>query len=294
MSWASRRETTREEDRAYCLLGILDVSMPLLYGEGGEAAFQRLQLEILKQSDDESIFAWSTDDATSDLLAEHPFCFTYSANVACQRFVDRPPYAMANKGLRMELGVRHVSFRHRDLFCSVLNCGVCNAAGHVEPAVFFLFQGHALKNVKQQKSFTRAGSFVTVDLGPDDGLPKCIKPDNVVARYIGLTPELWGENITTFGEFDDADWTRLARDAVRHWVKKDLHISKDVVLESVHVLQAVVDPAQTGNFGGCFFISIVEHLRTSSLRRGVTLRSGTIARSQRARPCGSDMSVYHA
>lgn len=34
MAWASKRETTRLEDMAYCLLGIFDVHMPLLYGEG--------------------------------------------------------------------------------------------------------------------------------------------------------------------------------------------------------------------------------------------------------------------
>jgi hypothetical protein len=34
MSWAAGRETTRIEDLAYCLLGIFDVNMPLLYGEG--------------------------------------------------------------------------------------------------------------------------------------------------------------------------------------------------------------------------------------------------------------------
>ena len=37
MSWASRRVTTRDEDIAYCLLGIFDVNMPLLYGEGEKA-----------------------------------------------------------------------------------------------------------------------------------------------------------------------------------------------------------------------------------------------------------------
>ncbi len=56
MSWAARRITTRVEDRAYSLLGIFDVNMPLLYGEGYKA-FIRLQEEILKQTDDESIFA---------------------------------------------------------------------------------------------------------------------------------------------------------------------------------------------------------------------------------------------
>ncbi|PMD36310.1 HET-domain-containing protein, partial [Hyaloscypha variabilis F] len=57
MSWASRRQTTREEDIAYCLLGLFDIAMPMLYGEGSKA-FMRLQEEILKNEDDLSIFAW--------------------------------------------------------------------------------------------------------------------------------------------------------------------------------------------------------------------------------------------
>jgi hypothetical protein len=42
------RDTTREEDKAYSLLGIFDVHMPLLYGEGEKRAFRRLQEEIDK------------------------------------------------------------------------------------------------------------------------------------------------------------------------------------------------------------------------------------------------------
>ena len=59
MSRASERKITRKEDRAYCLLGIFDVNnMPLLYGEGGKKAILRLHEEIIKQSDDHTIFAW--------------------------------------------------------------------------------------------------------------------------------------------------------------------------------------------------------------------------------------------
>ena len=57
MHWASRRTTTRLEDEAYCLLGIFDVNMPTLYGEG-RRAFIRLQQEIIKQSLDTSLFVW--------------------------------------------------------------------------------------------------------------------------------------------------------------------------------------------------------------------------------------------
>ncbi|KIM61030.1 hypothetical protein SCLCIDRAFT_60362, partial [Scleroderma citrinum Foug A] len=57
MSWAAHRTTTRVEDRAYSLLGLLDVNMPMLYGEG-KKVFHRLQLEIIRASNDQSIFAW--------------------------------------------------------------------------------------------------------------------------------------------------------------------------------------------------------------------------------------------
>lgn len=58
MTWAAERQTSRSEDIAYCLLGIFDVSMPLLYGEG-DKAFLRLQQEIIKNTNDLTIFGWS-------------------------------------------------------------------------------------------------------------------------------------------------------------------------------------------------------------------------------------------
>ncbi|KAL2128712.1 hypothetical protein VTI74DRAFT_8813 [Chaetomium olivicolor] len=60
MSWAADRETTHPEDVAYCLLGIFDVSMPLIYGKG-EKAFRRLQEEIIRQSNDLTIFGWNQE-----------------------------------------------------------------------------------------------------------------------------------------------------------------------------------------------------------------------------------------
>lgn len=57
MSWAAFRQTKREEDIAYCLLGIFDTHMPMLYGEG-QKAFLRLQEQIIQDHADMSIFAW--------------------------------------------------------------------------------------------------------------------------------------------------------------------------------------------------------------------------------------------
>jgi hypothetical protein len=46
LSWGERRETTEEEDQAYCLLGIFDVHMPLVHAEGRENAMRRLLREV--------------------------------------------------------------------------------------------------------------------------------------------------------------------------------------------------------------------------------------------------------
>lgn len=54
MSWATKRETKREEDMAYSMLGIFDVYMSLIYGEGKKNALKRLQKKIKESSADRS------------------------------------------------------------------------------------------------------------------------------------------------------------------------------------------------------------------------------------------------
>jgi hypothetical protein len=87
MSWAAKRQTTRIEDRAYSLLGIFGVTMPLLYGEGN-AAFQRLEQEIWKNSRDHSLFASRIAPRYSEIsidagsiLADDPSDFEGSEDV---------------------------------------------------------------------------------------------------------------------------------------------------------------------------------------------------------------------
>ncbi|KAI1759228.1 HET-domain-containing protein [Hypoxylon sp. FL1150] len=80
ISWAAGRLTSRREDRAYSLLGILDINMPLLYGEG-DKAFTRLQEEVIRKSYDHSLFAWGLSGQSeitsnwSSLLAPSPDAF---------------------------------------------------------------------------------------------------------------------------------------------------------------------------------------------------------------------------
>ncbi|KAK6436444.1 hypothetical protein LTR95_007362 [Oleoguttula sp. CCFEE 5521] len=101
-SWAATRRTTRPEDTAYCLLGLVGINMPLLYGEGPKA-FLRLQQEIIRQTNDESVFAWrdpyAADDYTCGLLASEVAAFAFSGDVRTADLVQRDPYTVTNQGL---------------------------------------------------------------------------------------------------------------------------------------------------------------------------------------------------
>ena len=117
MSWAARRQTTRAEDRAYCLLGIFGIYMPLLYGEGNHA-FRRLQEEIVKRSNDLSILAplaiGGIDDdderitecdgrpVPSDLFASGPEAFAKVKYTGTMKEDGAPSsFSVTNNGLHL-------------------------------------------------------------------------------------------------------------------------------------------------------------------------------------------------
>jgi hypothetical protein len=60
MSWAETRQTTREEDIAYSLLGLFDVHMPLIYGEGRANAVVRLR-EAIDRKDKGILFSFDQE-----------------------------------------------------------------------------------------------------------------------------------------------------------------------------------------------------------------------------------------
>lgn len=105
MSWVARRQTKRGEDTAYCMLGLFDVNMPLLYGEGKTKAFFRLQSEILKSSSDNSIFAWNNPDLwSSGLLAHSPHDFSNCGNIRSRGYFGaRRPPSLTRLGVEMDL-----------------------------------------------------------------------------------------------------------------------------------------------------------------------------------------------
>lgn len=148
MAWASTRKTTRPEDVAYCLLGIFQVNMSLIYGEG-DHAFVRLQEEIIKRSTDRSLFAWGIEEAqvltpqeAADLrgieekliekfpnymrtdidtavnvLAVHPRQFRYSGHIV-DIGENVASYTLTNIGLRIELQ----TFKFHDRIVALLDC----------------------------------------------------------------------------------------------------------------------------------------------------------------------------
>ncbi|KAI0838505.1 HET-domain-containing protein [Hypoxylon sp. FL0890] len=134
MSWASMRQTTRIEDKAYCLLGIFGVNMPMIYGEGAKA-FMRLQEEIVKDTGDLSIFAWVDlppglsgmdswiQQSYRGIFARSPREFANCHNIR-QRirgvFLNKE-FTVTNKGLRIETALVDVPSASQDL---VWNLGV--------------------------------------------------------------------------------------------------------------------------------------------------------------------------
>ncbi|KAF7593451.1 hypothetical protein BBP40_011457 [Aspergillus hancockii] len=124
MSWAARRETTRIEDRAYCLMGIFGINMPPIYGEG-KGAFVRLQEEIMKVLDDHSIFAWKSDseeESHGGLLATSPDAFRNSANVVPYNpFTTlEGPLTVSSKGIYLE--IRFIGIGHPGIGLAILPC----------------------------------------------------------------------------------------------------------------------------------------------------------------------------
>ena len=137
MSWASRRQTSRIEDTAYCLLGIFGINMPLLYGEG-EAAFRRLQEEIIRRSGDDSIFACELSTGSfsaGECLAASPEAFKASGNIEHRYgdsdvlldLVNDPSMSITSSGIQITLRLLDMARLAKPVHISsqlgVLQCG---------------------------------------------------------------------------------------------------------------------------------------------------------------------------
>jgi len=121
MSWASKRETTRVEDLAYSLMGLFGIYMPMLYGEG-ERAFIRLQEEIMRVSDDHSLFAWRSSEDQGGILANSPAAFANSGNIipVSSAYTTSSPSTLSSRGIHLSLRVINNGEQGKGL--AILHC----------------------------------------------------------------------------------------------------------------------------------------------------------------------------
>lgn len=127
MSWAARRVTTRIEDRAYSLLGLFNVNMPLLYGEE-DKAFMRLQEEIIRNSDDRSIFAWDRgfevyEDGLCGLLATSVSQFSECQSVISSRDQWSQDSALSHTALGLSIEMLTYPWS-METFLAILDCSL--------------------------------------------------------------------------------------------------------------------------------------------------------------------------
>ena len=82
--WSASRETTEEEDIVYCLLGIFEVSMSIIYGEGKEKARRRLEQEIA-----------SKNSAPSSSTQSRSLCFIAVKLISTDMLTEKRPFIVA-------------------------------------------------------------------------------------------------------------------------------------------------------------------------------------------------------
>lgn len=190
LSWAAKRETTRGEDRAYSLMGLFDIHMPVLYGEGGTRAFRRLQEEIIRTSFDQSIFVWRGDYKSSGLFAKSPSDFACTPRLSLWAPVSLAPFAMTNVGLSLRINITDIFDYDREwlpadiepgLKLGVLGCDVWDGSLWVlliillkpVPNASFYVNGNQCKAYRR----VRCGNWLQVDTIylPNRSGPECFE-----------------------------------------------------------------------------------------------------------------------
>jgi hypothetical protein len=173
MSWAASRKCTRIEDSAYCMIGLFDIAMPLLYGEG-KKAFLRLQEEIFRTTDDHSLLAWTATShpatwqrpwAPASVFAVSPLNFVNSSNIVRLHEEGGDPSAVTKKGLQISLPLKegsHLTSQRytwescpEETFHAILNCGIRRAGETNRILLLVARDTGSNKDVKQSRCYSR-------------------------------------------------------------------------------------------------------------------------------------------
>jgi hypothetical protein len=189
MKWAAKRQTTRLEDIAYSLLGLFDVHMPLLYGEGMKA-FIRLQEAIIEGSRDHSILAFRSAFSSQvmergypSVLAPDPAHFQDDILNEWSPNTESPSMSFLNGQLTMELYICPLRPGPMSLelftnkYIGILDCMLGNDY-LARPAILLeAIDGHALKF----RRYPMAPVLLRVDPNQgttDQSLPYCTLLDS--------------------------------------------------------------------------------------------------------------------
>ncbi|OJA14446.1 hypothetical protein AZE42_07622 [Rhizopogon vesiculosus] len=266
LHWASRREATYVEDMAYSLLGIFDIHMPVLYGEGMKA-FGRLQEEIMKRSHDLSIFDFSGHaSSVNSCLAHSPLCYLEKPfqwnkkktqmEVSAESKVERDEEGgdgdddedddeardEAREGVNEYNRIRAgshggVAIANKAVFTQLLH-GTASIVGAVTPALFDCFKkllesdpplGHSLIN-----------GAITVSIFEHKVKPE--RDDDNPLRYTAKAKGLTGTVFTTL-EKNRSNWTVGVPSTtwfayvVKNWEGSDTTWLKD----KIDVMKKLVD-----------------------------------------------------
>ncbi|KAK6438082.1 hypothetical protein LTR95_005715 [Oleoguttula sp. CCFEE 5521] len=246
ISWASYREATRREDVAYSLFGLLDINLPLLYGEG-DRAFVRLQEELIRTNADLSTLAWglyntdgsleaaqSLHDGHSILFASSPDAFRGCGDVALSdRLSSAVPGRLTNRGLELELPVipacalkstrEAVDADHvlADIGCYSQNMLIC--------LVLYPYQssGH---NISYSRPYTTRGIVILVPENffeePDFSSLLLLRGDRTVYQpepvryfsfraYVRNRKAMVGSKLQVVNAYPDSHWNLKSRSMLR-------------------------------------------------------------------------------
>ena len=235
MSWASKRQTSRVEDVAYSLLGIFDLTMPLLYGEGNNA-FKRLQYELIAaRSDDESIYAWTHNvPGPSGMLAHSPIAFTDSGDITEFVNLDESKKPSVKGNLLVMNGIFLVRNGVDDVKTTSVTLNCARRASLFEPLGIRLVKGYK-------------GYYMRAEPGT---LLKCQNPRNTIRA---VQPDFYNNSLEIWLDYPFPTSTRFE--------DHHFHVHLPTLKERFRLSkQSLSDCGSLWRYEGCWHATIVNNL----------------------------------
>ena len=208
MSWVNGRKTNRSEDRVYSLLGLFNVNMTMLYGEGLENAFYRLQENILQNTEDQSIFAWQ--GVTSDYFG--PFARSSDQFLplpghvcTCKTIKLRTAHSKTSQGILLEFDM----LPHTEPFTfeAVLNGPIMQTDSGQQRSSILLRQldstctGSARTTITKSEDCSSFNTMISDDLGLQDS--RTVALSSNLPQSINLVSKSYGGEVYRYSHNKD-------------------------------------------------------------------------------------------